>query len=718
MAHSRPAAPVPEADALHAADARLRHLGAITEAALAHLDLDRLLDELLTRLRGILSVDTIAILLLDPDSNELVARAAKGLEEEVEQGVRIPVGAGFAGRVAADRRPIYLPKVDRHSVINPILINKGIASMLGVPLLVEGEATGVLHVGSLTPREFGADDAELLQLAADRMALAIDHARLYASEREARAAAEQRANQLTQLQAITDVALGRLSVDEDVLGDMLERVRDVLAVDTVAVLLLSAEGDELVARAARGLEEEVERGVRIPLGRGFAGRIAEQGEPLVLEDIDRADLVNPLLREKGIKTLVGVPLLVEERVIGVLHVGSLHPRVFAEEEIGLLERAADRIALAADRARQHTLAGLLQRTLLPARLPEVPSLRMAARYVPGSDEAHVGGDWYDVVELPHGRVGVAIGDVVSRGVRAAAVMGQMRTALRAYALDADGDRPGPVLDRLDRLVRSLDEREMATVAYVVIDPAESVLTASLAGHPPPLVLGADGSTRFLDGVRSRPIGVVAARRYDETTAPLERGETLILYTDGLVERRGVPIDEGMRRLEEVAASVAGADPDELCDRLVRLAEDDSVADDVAVLAIRLPAAAAESLAMTLPAEPGSLSTMRRAVRDWLGRREVDPAVGNDILVAMGEAAANAVEHAYGPGNAEFRLEARIDAGEIVVRIYDEGRWRPARGSHRGRGLSMMEALMEDVQVDSDESGTVVTMRRKLEGAGP
>jgi GAF domain-containing protein/anti-sigma regulatory factor (Ser/Thr protein kinase) len=713
MALPRPDAPAAEADALHAADARLRQLGAITEAALAHLDLDRLLEELLVRLRSILDVDTIAILLLDPEANELVARAAKGLEEEVEQGVRIPVGSGFAGRVAADRRPIFLPKVDRHSVINPILIDKGIASMLGVPLLVEGEALGVLHVGSLTPREFSEDDAELLQLAADRMALAIDHARLYESERQARAAAERRAAELTQLQAITDVALGRLSLDEHVLGDMLERVREVLAVDTVAVLLLSAEGDELVARAARGLEEEVERGVRIPLGRGFAGRIAEQGATMVIDDVERADIVNPLLREKGIKTLVGVPLIVDERVIGVLHVGSFRPRSFEPQEIGLLERAADRIALAADRARQHTLAELLQRTLLPARLPEVPSLRMAARYVPGSDEAHVGGDWYDVVNLPKGRVGIAIGDVVSRGARAAAVMGQMRTALRAYALDGDG--PGVVLDRLDRLVRGLDEREMATVAYLVVDPAEASATLSSAGHLPPLVLAPDGSTRFLDGVRSRPIGVAAARRYEECAVRLERGETLVLYTDGLVERRGDPIDDGLAELQRVAASVAGADPDALCDRLVRLAEEGAVADDVAVLVINLPAEIDERLELTLPAEPGSLSRMRRAVQDWFGRRGVDAAVGYDILVAVGEAAANAVEHAYGPSSAQFRVEAAITEGELTVKVHDEGRWRPARGSHRGRGLSMMRQLMTDVQVDSDESGTVVTMRRKLGG---
>ena len=712
MASPRPGSAAPETDALHAADARIQQLAAITEAALAHLDLEQLLAELLRRMTEILSTDTAAVLLLDTESQELVARSARGIEEEVEQGARIPLGAGFAGRIAAEQRPIFLPEVTPHNVVNPILLEKGIKSLLGVPLVVEGETTGVLHVGSLTPREFTAADAELLQLAADRIALAVDHARLYESERDARITAERQAEELMQLQAITDVAVGRMSVDEEVLGTMLERIRDVLAVDTAAILLVSAEGDELVARAARGLEEEVERGVRIPVGRGFAGRIAADREPVLLDDIDHADVLNPLLREKGIKTLLGVPLLVDERVIGVLHVGCLKPREFSPVDVGLLERAADRIALAVDRARQHTVADLLQRTLLPARLPDLPGLEMAARYLPGSDETHVGGDWYDVVLLPHGRVGIAIGDVVSRGVRAAAVMGQMRIALRAYALDGDG--PGPVLDRLDRLVRGMGEREMATVAYAVLDPAEHTMTLGLAGHLPPLLISGSGEARLVEATRSRPVGVAAARRYEETTVPIERGDTVVLYTDGLVERRGASIDDGLERLVASGSAVARLDPDELCDRLLADAEASAVPDDVAVLAVRLPADVAERLDLALPAAPGSLAVMRRAFNDWLPAIGLDDAAAYDVLVAVGEAAANAVEHAYGPGEAQFLVEAFVEDGVLVVAIRDQGRWRPARGSHRGRGLTMMRDLMDDVQVDSDGGGTTVRMRRRLE----
>ena len=544
---------------------------------------------------------------------------------------------------------------------------------------------------------------------------AVDHARLYEAEREARIKAERLAEELMQLQAITDVAVGRLSVDEEVLGTMLERIRDVLAVDTAAILLISAEGDELVARAARGLEEEVERGVRIPFGRGFAGRIAAQREPILIEDVDHADVLNPLLLERGISTLLGVPLVVEDRVIGVLHVGTLEPRAFTPIDVALLERAADRIALAVDRARQQTVANLLQRTLLPGRLPELAGLEMAARYLPGADDTHVGGDWYDVVLLPHGRVGLAIGDVVSRGVRAAAVMGQMRIALRAYALD--GDNPGTVLDRLDRLVRGLGEREMATVAYLVLDPLERTVTLALAGHLPPLIIPASGEARLVEAVRSRPIGVAAARRYEETTFEIDRGDAIVLYTDGLVERRGASIDDGLRAMTESAVASAELGAEEICDRLVAAAEADSVPDDVAVLAVRLPGNVAERLDLTLPAEPGSLAVMRRAFHDWLPGIGLDDATAYDVLVAVGEAAANAVEHAYGPGEAEFHVEACSEGPDLLIAIRDQGRWRPARGSHRGRGLTMMRDLMDDVQVDSDGSGTIVRMRRRMEPPG-
>jgi len=322
----------------------VRRLQSVTDAALAHLQLDALLDALLVRTRQLLDVDTCAILLLDEDTNELVARAALGIEEEVEQGVRIPVGRGFAGRIAAEKLPVVLDDVDHAHVLNPILREKGIKSMMGVPLVVEGEVRGVLHVGSLVVRDFTPDEVELLQLVGDRAALAIDHARLFEAERAARIRMEN-------IQAVTDAALAHLEVDE-LLAVLLPRIRDILRADTCAVLLLEEETNELVPRAALGIEEEVEQGVRIPLGEGFAGRVAAERQARAI-DVDIYPVWNPILRQKGIRSMLGVPLMVAGASLGVLHVGSLTPRDFTRDEVELLELVSQRVALAIERARLH-----------------------------------------------------------------------------------------------------------------------------------------------------------------------------------------------------------------------------------------------------------------------------------------------------------------------------------------------------------------------------
>jgi signal transduction histidine kinase len=324
---------------------RLRRIQLVTDAALSHLDLTDLLGELLVRIRDVLDADTAAVLLRDEFRDELVARAAVGLEEEVERGVRIPIGGGFAGRIAAERRPIVLDDVDHADVLNPLLHEKGIKSLVGVPLVFGNEVLGVLHIGTLMPRDFTKNDVELLEVVADRVAVAIEHARLFEAERRGRA-------RLEQVHSVLETTLASLGFDE-LVSELLVRLRDILEVDTVAVLMLDESTNELVARAAVGLEEEVEQGVRIPVGRGFAGRVAAEARPVVLDDVDHADVLNPILREKGIKSMLGVPLITSGRVIGVLHVGTLVPRLFDSEDQEVLQLVASRAAIAMEGARVH-----------------------------------------------------------------------------------------------------------------------------------------------------------------------------------------------------------------------------------------------------------------------------------------------------------------------------------------------------------------------------
>ena len=681
---------------------RLESLQRVTDAALAYLSEDELLAALLDRITEILRSDTAAILMLEPDGKMLLARAAKGIEEEVERGVRIPVGGGFAGRIVAEREPIFIPDVDHADILNPILREKGIRSLLGVPLLVEGRPIGVLHVGSLTPREFTADDRELLQLAADRAALAIEHAHLYAQERNARL-------RLEALQRVTDAALAYLP-EEELLPELLERVAAALNSDTAAILLLEPSGELLRARAAKGIEEEVEQGVTIPVGGGFAGRIAAERRPIFIPDVDHADIYNPILREKGIRSLLGVPLLIEGRVIGVLHVGTLTSREFTADDTELLQLAADRAAPTIENAKlfeQRRVAEVLQRTLLPTELPSIAGLEVATRYVP-AESTGLGGDWYDVFELPESRIAIAVGDVVGHGVAAAAVMAQLRTALRAYA--AEGHDPPGVVQSVDRLMWQLGPTAMTTLAYLVLDPLEETLEVVNAGHLPPLLIEPSGAPGYMSVEGALPLGTSQNEVYGSRVVPFPAGSAIVLFTDGLVERRGASIDVGMDRLR--ALCVGGVDVEKLCSAALDELVPPKPQDDVAIVIARMPPLT-DDLRTTWPANPEALVSIRRILRRWLAFHGAGEEELHDVVVACQEACANAVEHAYGPGHAYFVVDADHLDSRIRVTVRDQGHWRPPRGSHRGRGLPLMRALMDSVDVDHGTEGTVVVLERTL-----
>jgi serine phosphatase RsbU (regulator of sigma subunit)/putative methionine-R-sulfoxide reductase with GAF domain/anti-sigma regulatory factor (Ser/Thr protein kinase) len=679
----------------------LAALQRVTDAALAFLSEDDLLTELLERTSEVLHSDTAAILLLDEANGVLRARAAKGIEEEVEQRVQIPIGKGFAGRVAAQRRAISIDDVDHADVLNPILREKGIRSLLGVPLLIQGRVLGVMHVGSLTPRIFTDDDRDLLQYAADRAALAIEHAQLYTRERAARA-------QLEALQRVTDAALAYLP-QELLLKELLERTSEILHSDTAAILMLDEANGVLRARAAKGIEEEVEQGVQIPIGKGFAGRVAAQRRAITIDDVDHADVLNPILREKGIRSLLGVPLLIEGRVLGVMHVGSLTPRVFTDDDRDLLQHAADRAALAIEHAQlfeQRRLAEVLQHRLLPQRLTGIPGLELASRYLPASES--VGGDWYDAFALAPGRIALAVGDVVGHGLAPAAVMAQLRTALRAYAVD--GHPPADVVERVNRLMWALGPNAMTTLVYLVLDPVRDTFDMVNAGHPPALVIEPDGEASYLPPQGGVALGATPVARYRCDTYPFAVGSTVVLYTDGLVEERGASIDAGLERLRALSAGAGG--PEELCEAIVDRLVPEAPADDIAIIAARVPPLP-EELHGRWRAEKESLADVRALLRRWLHAQGATEDEAYDIVVASQEACANAVEHAYAPGGRAFEVEASYREGRVRVVVRDNGRWRPPRGDNRGRGLPLMRALMERVDITHADAGTVVVLERRL-----
>jgi len=387
---------------------------------------------------------------------------------------------------------------------------------------------------------------------------------------------------LRDVQSITDAALSRLT-DQDFLAELLDRVKATLQADTAAVLLLDYSSGHLIATAAAGLEEEVRQGVRIPVGRGFAGRIAVEHRAVVLDHVDHTTVLNPILMKKGIRTLMGVPMVAGGRVIGVIHVGSLTPREFTTHDIDLLQLAADRAATTVQSlsARDDRVAAAaLQRSLLPFELPLIPGAQAAARYVPG--QGVVGGDWYDVFPLPSGELCVVIGDVAGSGLPAAVIMGRMRSVLRAYALETVD--PGEVLGRLDRKMHHFEPGAMATVAYAVFDPGLERVHIASAGHLPPVVAAAGQAGELADVAGGLMIGVDASAHRPVTTMEIPPGTLLCFYTDGLVERREFPLDEGLARL---CRAVMAEPPDAACASVMgAIVGAESVRDDIALLMLR------------------------------------------------------------------------------------------------------------------------------------
>ncbi|OLZ47025.1 PP2C family protein-serine/threonine phosphatase [Amycolatopsis keratiniphila] len=389
-------------------------------------------------------------------------------------------------------------------------------------------------------------------------------------------------DRLQVLEAITDTELGHLGQDK-VMATILARVREVLGVDTATVLRHDPSAHQLLAIAASGIEEEVYQDVRVPVGAGFAGKVAEQRRPVVIDHVDETTVVNSLLWERGLSTLLGVPMLAGDELIGVLHVGSLTPREFSETDIELLQLVAARLALAAQielSSTDRAAAAALQRSLVPARLPAVPGIQFSARYVPGT-EPGVGGDWYDLFALPGGRLGIVMGDVAGHGLNAAVIMGRLRSALRAYALESDD--PAEVLTKLDRKVQHFEPGSLATVVYGLVTASRDSMAISLAGHLPPVLAPPGGPSVFVDAPVDPPIGVTGPGRR-RTVVELTAGAVLAFYTDGLVERRDQLIDVGLQRL----AGVISADrPDVVCARVMAaLVGNIPAQDDIALLVTR------------------------------------------------------------------------------------------------------------------------------------
>jgi serine phosphatase RsbU (regulator of sigma subunit)/anti-sigma regulatory factor (Ser/Thr protein kinase) len=361
-------------------------------------------------------------------------------------------------------------------------------------------------------------------------------------------------------------------------------------------------------------------------------------------------------------------------------------------------------------AQEHDVVETLQRSLLPDHIPDEPGLEFATRYIPASRELELGGDWYDVIALAPSRYAFVIGDVAGHGTLAAAIMGKLRTAIRAYAQQALP--PGQLLAHVNSLMRDIQPRCTATVWYGEFDADRNAVTFANAGHVPPLLVSLMASS-YLEGVHGPPIGAADAVSYAQSTIDLVPGSILMLYTDGLIERRSATIEEGLVALQN-RISIPSDGIETLCDLALGPVDTDATEDDVAVLAIRIQSLAGLDLRLCRPAVPASIPEARRALNRWLNANRVAVEDSCDVLLATTEACTNVVSHAYRLGDGTFTMTAKLANDKIAVTVSDNGGWRQssARKQDGGRGLRLMRGLMNSVQVNTAH-GTEIRMERTL-----
>ncbi|WP_040779631.1 SpoIIE family protein phosphatase [Nocardia pneumoniae] len=385
------------------------------------------------------------------------------------------------------------------------------------------------------------------------------------------------------------------------------------------------------------------------------------------------------------------------------------PRAIGAADWTLFSLLIGHLSLAVQRARNFDQARATSLTLQRAMLGpiELPP-RFSVHYEPALPPLEIGGDWYDVVPLRDGTIGVVVGDCVGRGLSAAVVMGQLRTAARALLLRGAG--PAQLLAELDTVASRIPGAMCTTVCAAVLDPVRGLVRYSSAGHMPPILADVGRTGRLLEGGRSVPLATFDPPRRPEATTAVAPGSTLVLFTDGLVEQRGVDIDEGFAKIAAVLADTSGRLPREVADAVLsRLRPAAGYDDDVAMVVYRQPPA---PLRLDVPAHADELAVLRRTLKGWLAAAAVPHDLAADLVAAANEACSNSIEHAYRNGDAgRVLLSATCDIDTVVIVVTDTGNWKPRASDpgYRGRGIDMMRALTEELDIDNSGPGTTVRM---------
>jgi GAF domain-containing protein len=550
-----------------------RRLAALRAASLLDIPAVEDFDRVTRMAAELLDVPVVLVTLVDSERQFFLS--CVGLGRPLSEERETPLSHSFCQYVVAGEEPLVIADAREVPWLrdNRAIADLGVIAYAGFPLRTgDGQPIGSFCAIDDEPREWSERELDLLR----------DFAAIVQSEldlRTARDEARQSSVLLGRLQGLTDAAGAGGGLDS-LLEHLIAACVGTFHADLAVIDLLDGSGG-LRRRAARGLADDCSSEA-FRLGEGFAGRVATGEQTISVYDLDAVDNANGL-QSSGARSLLAAPLIVDERLQGVVYVGAEVAGAYGELDRRLLALAADRFAAAIARADAYERDRLVARTLVaalqPARLPEVAGVRLAARYLPA--ERGLGGDWYDVFRLPAGSLGVAIGDVVGHGIEAAAEAVRLRNALRGAVLE--GCTPADAVTALNKHATVHPGAYASTVVYLELDAVSRRLRWSSAGHLPGVV-ACGGRGEWLGLADGPPLGVSAADAWPGAERVLAPGSRVVLFTDGLIERRCEPLDDGIDRV--MAAAATAPDVERVCEMVLFQAPAPRF-DDLALVALEL-----------------------------------------------------------------------------------------------------------------------------------
>ena len=628
--------------------------------------------------------------------------------------------------------------------------DQGVHSLMVVPLIARGAAVGVAtFYRTVTERLYDRDDLSLAGELAARAAVAIDNALLYTRERDAARARQQALEEARAAQArlaLLNDASTRIGTTldlkrtaEELVELVIPRFADFVTVDLLDSVVQGGEeeGDQppmpedgAVLMHAIAVGEATEDGMvgaaddvgGVSSSAKLYAESLRTGRSILVAEVDEAalhrivahpDRVQPSL-DAGVHSYLMVPLLARGMVLGgaeFIRIGN--PEPFTEADVSLAEELAARASVCFDNARlyrrERDTALTLQRSLLPQEVHGTPGLEIAYRYLPSSVVSEVGGDWFDVVPLSCGRVALVVGDVMGHGIRAAATMGQLRTAARTLiTLDLAPDR---LLRRLDETASAIGGGQLVTCVCAVFDPVDRSCSLASAGHVPPLLVEPDGRTRRLELPAGVPLGVGGVP-FESVELTLPEDGVLVLFTDGLVERRGRDLDEGLDLLSRVVA-VRRRSLEASCDAALDALSADESEDDIAVIMARvLPGHQDWIATLPLSEELAMVGRARHFTRDVLADWGLS-ALRDHAELLVSELVSNALLHAGSPGQLRI-FRDRVLTLEVTDSDGHAPRLRRASVAEEGgRGMYLVNELAHRWGSRSTPEGKVVWLELEL-----